>query len=568
MLQRGHGILQVGQAAPGGLFRPFGGIAVAVEDHGHVFAEQTGQQILQGVVQFLSAFHGGFQLGGDIVQGAGHGAVQGDIGRSDGLGGAYGPELELVAGKGEGTGTVAIRVVARQGRQRGNADLHGRGSGVRGLFPDDAQQGFFQQIAEIHGNNRGRGFIGAEAVIVAGSDGAETQGHGVFVYGAQYGGEKDQKAGVGARGIAGIEQIPAVGGTQGPVVVLAAAVHARKGLFVQQADEAMIRGHMAQHVHYEHVVVGGDVDFLMQGGHFKLARSHFVVAGAHRNAQSDEPVFHILHERHDAPGHRAEIVIFHFLPLWGGKAAQGRSGHEQIRAQRGKTAIHEKVFLLRADHGADVGGIMVAEQAQHAQSLPGNGLNGAQQRRLAIQRFAGPGIENGGNMQGIAAPAGQDEDRHGGVPGGIAARLERGTDAAGREGGGVGLPAYQHLAGKLLNGVPVSGGGKESIVLFRRDAGHGLEPVRVVRCPALQRPVADGAGHDIGDVRRHGSAAADGLFHLPVCVARQTFAHGVQIEHVTAEQTLHVNGRPQRGRTGRLFGGVVGKNIANGFLAW
>ena len=72
----------------------------------------------------------------------------------------------------------------------------------------------------------------------------------------------------------------------------------------------------------------------------------------------------------------------------------------------------------------------------------------------------------------------------------------------------------------------------------------------------------------IGDVRRHGSAAADGLFHLPVCVARQTFAHDVQIEHVTAEQTPHVNGRPQRGRTGRLFGGVVGKNIANGFLAW
>ena len=43
-------------------------------------------------------------------------------------------------------------------------------------------------------------------------------------------------------------------------------------------------------------------------------------------------------------------------------------------------------------------------------------------------------------------------------------------------------------------------GSMKAVVLFRREARHGLEPVAVVRRPFLDGPVLHGVGHVIGQV--------------------------------------------------------------------
>ena len=87
------------------------------------------------------------------------------------------------------------------------------------------------------------------------------------------------------------------------------------------------------------------------------------------------------------------------------------------------------------------------------------------------------------------------------VPGGVAARLEGGADAAGGEGGGVRLALDQLLARELGDRVAVAGGRVEGVVLLGRGAGQRLEPVREVRRAALQRPVLHRRGDGVGQGR-------------------------------------------------------------------
>ena len=57
MCIRDSGTVVVGQLAFGRFHGPGLGIAVAVEDHGHMLPEQPGQQLPQGRVQLLSLIH-------------------------------------------------------------------------------------------------------------------------------------------------------------------------------------------------------------------------------------------------------------------------------------------------------------------------------------------------------------------------------------------------------------------------------------------------------------------------------------------------------------------------------
>ena len=63
----------------------------------------------------------------------------------------------------------------------------------------------------------------------------------IVVHGLDDRAEEEQELGVLARGLAGVEEVDARVGGHGPVVVLAGAVHALEGLFVEQADEAVRR---------------------------------------------------------------------------------------------------------------------------------------------------------------------------------------------------------------------------------------------------------------------------------------------------------------------------------------
>ena len=128
------------------------------------------------------------------------------------------------------------------------------------------------------------------------------------------------------------------------------------------------------------------------------------------------------------------------------------------------------------------------------------------------------------------------EQKHGGrgVPRRVAAGFERRTDAAGREGGGVRLTLDEHFSGKLAEDLTVRRGGKEGVVLFGGQPGHGLEPVRVVGGPVFEGPVLHRPGDDVGVGGIERSAPRHGLHEPVVHVAGKTLAHDARVEHVAA----------------------------------
>ena len=115
--------------------------------------------------------------------------------------------------------------------------------------------------------------------------------------------------------------------------------------------------------------------------------------------------------------------------------------------------LDKEVLLLRADRGRDIVNVL-AKQFQDAHRLVGQGVHGAQQRGLFVQRLAGVADKRGGDAQYVILYKGIA----GGVPGGVAAGLGRGAQAAGGEGGGVRLAADQLLAGELHNGGAIPKG--------------------------------------------------------------------------------------------------------------
>ena len=342
--------------------------------------------------------------------------------------------------------------------------------------------------------------------------------------------------------------------------MLAAAVDPGKGLFVQQADEAVPCGQVTQHVHGQHIVVAGDVGFFIDGRELELTGGHLVVARLGRDAELLQLPLHILHKAHDAAGDGAEVVVLHLLPLGRRRALQGAPREHDVRAQGRQTAIHQKIFLFRAHAGPHALRRGVAEQAQDAQRLHGKRIQRAQQGDLAVQGLAGIGVEKGGDVERGPVVVADDEDRHRRIPGRVAAGLEGGADAARREGRGVRFAADEHLARKFVDHVPVRRGGQEGIVLFGREAGHGLEPVGIMIRAHFDGPVLHGIGHHIGNGGIEASALADDAGKTAVDVLGQALAHGVKAEDMATECLRAVRGG------GIAHGGQAQRGSGQGFL--
>ena len=137
------------------------------------------------------------------------------------------------------------------------------------------------------------------------------------------------------RGVARFEQILSVIGAHGPVVVLAGAVYAGKGFFMQQTDQVMPDRDPLQHIHDHLIVIGRDVGRFEDRGELKLSGGNLVVLGLGGNAKLPKLGIHFLHIGNDPFLDAAEIVVFHFLPLGGHGAEQCPAGHQQIEPGRG-----------------------------------------------------------------------------------------------------------------------------------------------------------------------------------------------------------------------------------------
>ena len=153
--------------------------------------------------------------------------------------------------------------------------------------------------------------------------------------------------------------------------------------------------------------------------------------------------------------------------------------------------------------------------------------------------------ERGRDAEGDVVLAPHQEGRAGRVPRGVAAGLERGADAAGREARRVGLALDQLGAGEVEDHAAVAVGRGQRIVLLGGEAGQRLEPVGVVGGAVLDRPVLHRGRHDVGHGRVERLAAVDGAEQAAVDLLRQALPHHGPREHVAAEDRVN----PLRRRT-------------------
>ena len=105
-------------------------------------------------------------------------------------------------------------------------------------------------------------------------------------------------------------------------------------------------GDFIQHGHHELVVVDGEVGRFEHRGDLVLARSHFVMVRADRNAELVEFALGLRDAAHDAAGHDAVVLVFKFLPLGRFRAEQRTPGGEQIGAAEHEVPVDEYGQIL------------------------------------------------------------------------------------------------------------------------------------------------------------------------------------------------------------------------------
>ena len=171
-------------------------------------------------------------------------------------------------------------------------------------------------------------------------------------------------------------------------------------------------------------------------------------------------------------------MVLKLLVLRRRRAEHGASGLHEARPHEVEMLVDQEVLLLGAERDLDLF-LGQVEALHEALRSGGERLHGTQQRGLLVERFAGVRAERGRDAQGSAVAVALDERRAGRIPGGVAARFERGADAARREAGGVRFADDQVLAGEGLDGLAVLDF-EEGVVLFGGRPGERLEPVRVV----------------------------------------------------------------------------------------
>ncbi len=275
---------------------------------------------------------GAFQPFCELAKHLGHGRVEVGVGGGDGLGRTDHAELEFIAGESERTRTVTIGQVQGQAREARDAQLHAHAAARRaGLALHDGVQDLAEHAAEEDGDDGRRGLAGAQAVVVAGGGRRRAEEEGVAIDRLDHRGGEEQEARVLARVLAGVEEVHAVVGGHGPVVMLARAVHAGEGFLVEERLHAVPPRHLLDGLHDQLVAVGRHVGAGEDGRDLELVGRDLVVLGLGGDAYLPELVIELAHKEGDALLDGAEVVVLHLLALGRHGAEHGAPGEEQVR---------------------------------------------------------------------------------------------------------------------------------------------------------------------------------------------------------------------------------------------
>ena len=535
---RGNHVRQIRQAAARGLLLPLLTVSVAVEQDAAVIAHIFSNQqidipfkilaLLQHVRRFAES------LGYD---GADHG-----IGIRDALRGADHTELKLVAGKGKGRGTVTVGRILVDDRQGGNAGIQTASLDAacgRSVF-NDLIHDVTKLIAEENRNNRRRRLVRTEPLVVARAGCGHPQEIRMAIHRLDHTGKHQQKlqivVGRGAR----VKQVLAGIAVQRPVVVLAGTVDPRKGLFMQQADQAVPGRHAFHRLHGELVLIHRDIAGAVNRRALMLRGSDLVVLRCGGDAHLPQLRIQIRHELTDAFADDAEVLILQLLSLGRGRAEERPSGIDQVAALEVALPVHYEVFLFRADGEQNPLRLLIPEKPQNPHRLLRQRLHGSQKRRFVVQSLAGVGNEDRRDAQDRSAGHLLDKGGRGHIPRGIASCIMGGAQAAGGEGGGVRLTHDELFAGQIQDDLAhLIRRSQEGIVLFRRDAGQGLEPVRVVGCTFFNGPLHHGLGHHVRGLHGNLTAAFNYALHLGIYLGGQPLLHHRVAEHIHAKIIGH-----------------------------
>ena len=220
-----------------------------------------------------------------------------------------------------------------------------------------------------------------------------------------------------------------------------------------------------------------------------------------------------------------EIMVVQLLVLGRTVAEEGASGNHQVCTGGIEPFIHKEVLLLPAQIGIDLvyAGVEVFADGHCGVT---DGLERLLERSLVVQGFSGVGNKDSGDAEGVV----QDENRRGGIPGRIAARFERGTDAAAGEGRGVRLLLGQHFPVEGFNDAAFPVVVDQGVVLLGRSFRQGLEPVGNMGYTVLDGPLLHAAGHAVRGFAVQGFAAFDAGEKGLEAICIKIFAHLFAVE--------------------------------------
>ena len=469
---------------------------------------------------------------GKFLQRFCHGCVEHDVGTGDRIGGAHHTELEFVASEGKGGGPVAVRSVPGEFRQHMNAQLQNGflGAAVRGVRLNGIQNSG-KLVAQKDRDYSRRCFVGAQTVIVAGSGHRQPQQVLIIVHGLNGGAQEQQELGIFVGRLTGFEQIHAGVRSQRPVVVLAAAVDASKGLLRQQAHQIVAGGDSLHDLHNQLVLVGSHIGYCINRSQFVLGGSYLVMFRLRIDTQFPQFCVQFLHIGFYPGFDSAEVVIIQFLPLGRLCTEQSPTAEDQILPLFIHGLVDQKILLLRAYAGMDALDVLIAEELQDPKGLLVQRLHGSQQRCFLIQGLATVGTERRGDAQGMSL----NEGIGSGVPGSIAAGLKSGPQTAGREGGSVRLSLNQLLAGKFHDDAAVGRRGNEAFVFFCGNASQRLEPVGEMGSAVLHSPVPHGGSYRVCHMGVQRSTLINGPLQRSINIGGQLGPHDPVIKYQTAE---------------------------------
>ncbi len=300
---------------------------------------------------------------------------------------------------------------------------------------------------------------------------------------------------------------------------------------MEQAAESVLACHFANQRHQQHVVVYGQIAFLVYRSQFKLVGSHFVVACLAGYAKLKSLYFQVFHECGHAAWYGTEVVVVHLLVFGRIVAHQRASRQHKVGAGGIEAFVHQEVLLFPAQVGVNMFRVGIEILAHCCRCLV-YCRKRFLERSLIVQGLACVGDEHRWNHQRIV------DDKYGRrrVPGRIATRFESAADSAAGERRGIGLLLYKFFTGKLLDHAALEVMFNECVMLFSRSFRKRLEPVGAVGHSVVHCPLFHSFCHLVGYRKIQECTVYDDIAQFFIYIERQILEHLLLIEDIFAEK--------------------------------